>query len=311
MDFVKGLPTSDRANAIMVVVDRYSKFAHFIALHHPFTASTVARLFLDNVFRLHGMPVSIDRDRVFTSKFWQLLFSLAGAALRMSYSYHPQTDGQTERVNQCLETYLRCFVHACPNRWSSWLSLAEYWYNSSPHSALGRSPFEVLYGCQPRHLGLDVSKAAPVPELSQWLEEQALMQDVIQQHLLRAQARTKRQADKIRSEREFAVGELVHLKLQPYVQSSVARRSNNKLSFKFFGPFRIEAHVGSVAYKLALPASASIHPVFHVSQLKKTYGSQVVAPTLPADFPEFHVPERILQRRWTAGPHCRETGRLR
>jgi hypothetical protein len=127
MDFVEGLPTSDRANAIMVVVDRYSKFAHFIALHHPFTASTVARLFLDNVFRLHGMPVSIDRDRVFTSKFWQLLFSLAGTALRMSYSYHPQTDGQTERVNQCLETYLRCFVHACPNRWSSWLSLAEYW----------------------------------------------------------------------------------------------------------------------------------------------------------------------------------------
>jgi hypothetical protein len=146
-------------------------------------------------------------------------------------------------------------------------------------------------------------KAAPVPELSQWSEEQALMQDVIQQHLLRAQARTKRQADKIRSEREFAVGELVHLKLQPYVQSSVARRSNNKLSFKFFGPFRIEARVGSVAYKLALPASASIHPVFHVSQLKKTSGSQVVAPTLPADFPEFHVPERILQRRWTAGPH--------
>jgi transposase InsO family protein len=151
MDFVEGLLTSGRANAIMVVVDRYSKFAHFIALHHPFSAATVARLFLDNVFRLHGMPVCIvsDRDRIFTSKFWQLLFSLAGTVLRMSSAYHPQTDGQTERVNQCLETYLRCFVHACPSRRSSWLSLAEYWYNSSPHSALGRSPFEVLYGCLP------------------------------------------------------------------------------------------------------------------------------------------------------------------
>jgi transposase InsO family protein len=133
-----------------------SKYPGVDCSTHPFTAFTVARLFLDNAFRLHGMPVSIDRDRVFTSKFWQLLFSLAGTALRMSYSYHPQTDGQTERVNQCLETYLRCFVHACPNRWSSWLSLAEYWYNSSPHSALGRSPFEV-YGCQPRHLGLEGS----------------------------------------------------------------------------------------------------------------------------------------------------------
>jgi hypothetical protein len=113
----------------------------------------------------------------------------------------------------------------------------------------------------------------------------------------------KRQGDKTRTEREFAVGELVYLKLQPYVQSSVARRSDNKLSFKFFGPFRVEACVGSVAYKLKLPTSVSIHPVFHVSQLKKTVGSQVVAAALPADFPEFQVPERILQRCWTAGPH--------
>lgn len=104
----------------------------------------------------------------------------------------------------------------------------------------------------------------------------------------------KRQADKGRSERVFKVGDLVYLKLQPYVQASVARRSSNKLSFKFFGPFRILVRIGSVAYKLELPETASIHLVFHVSQLKRTAGTQVVASALPSDFIEFQVPERVL-----------------
>lgn len=171
LDFVEGLPLSGSANTILVVVDKFSMFAHFIPLKHPFSAASVARLFMDHIFMLHGMPVAIisDRDRVFTSRLWQLLFQLAGTELHMSTSYHPQTDRQTERVNYALETYLHCFTQACPRRWSSWLSLAEFWYNSSFHSALGRSPFEVLYGYPPRHLGLDVSSAAPVPELSQWL----------------------------------------------------------------------------------------------------------------------------------------------
>ncbi|XP_066311533.1 uncharacterized protein [Miscanthus floridulus] len=193
-----------------------------------------------------------------------------------------------------------------PATFQKWLPLAEFWYNSSYHSALGRSPFEVLYGNPPRHLGLDRDVVAPVPELSKWLEERAIMQDLIRQHLLRAQARMKRQADKGRSERVFAVGDSLYLKLQPYVQSSVSRRSNNKLSFKFFGPFRILARVGQVAYKLELPASAAIHPVFHVSQLKRSAGSQVVASTLPSDFVELQVPEQVLQHRWTTGPHPAE-----
>lgn len=128
MDFVEGLPRSGSSNAILVVVDRYSKFAHFIALHHPFTAFSMARLFMDNVYKLQGMPQAIvsDRDHIFTSTLWETLFKLSGTELQLSSSYHPQTDGQTKRVNQCLETYLRCFVHACPSRWSQWLSLAEY-----------------------------------------------------------------------------------------------------------------------------------------------------------------------------------------
>ena len=190
----------------------------------------------------------------------------------MSSAYHPQTDGQTKRVNQCMETYLHCFVHACPARWSSWLSLAEFWYNTSSHSALGRSPFEVLYGHAPCHFGIDPASVCAVPELSVWLLEREVVQNFIRQHLLRA--------DKGRSERSFQVGDQVYLKMQPHVQTSLAPRANQKLAFKYFGPYRILERIGAVAYKLALPATVAIHPVFHVSQLKEVVGDHIVSASL-------------------------------
>jgi tryptophan-rich sensory protein len=104
MDFVEGLPRSGHYNCILVVVDKFSKFSHFIPLRHPFTALSVAKAFLDNVYKLHRMPASIvsDRDRVFTSNVWKELFGLAGVSLKMSSLYHSRTDGQTECVNQCM-----------------------------------------------------------------------------------------------------------------------------------------------------------------------------------------------------------------
>jgi transposase InsO family protein len=152
MDFLVGLPRSGMFDCVLVVVDKFSRYAHFIGLSHPFTAATVVGLLMDHIHRLHSMPESIisDRDPVFTSAFWKELFKRAGTQLRISSSYHPQTDGQTERVNQCMEAYLHCFCHACPTKWAEWLPLAEYWYNTNWHSALGKSPFEVLYGRSPR-----------------------------------------------------------------------------------------------------------------------------------------------------------------
>jgi transposase InsO family protein len=123
LDFVEGLPQSGKYNCLLVVVDRFSKYGHFIPLSHPYTASTVASLFVRHIYKLHSLPKSIvsDRDPVFTSHFWQQLFKEIGTELKMSTPYHPATDGQTERVNQCVETYLRCFVHSCPKKWSQWI----------------------------------------------------------------------------------------------------------------------------------------------------------------------------------------------
>jgi hypothetical protein len=299
LDFVERLPMSGHANCILVVIDSFTKYGHFLPLHHPFTATSVAKLFMNNVYRLHGLPSAIvsDRDRIFTSKFWSELFLLADVSLQLSSSYHPQSDGQTERLNQTMETFLRCFANACPSKWVEWIALAEYWYNSCFHSAINRSPFEALYGYAPKHFGIQPADAVQHTDLASWIQDRMVMTSLIKLHLTRSKDRMKRQADKKRSERVFAVGDMVFLKLRPYIQSSLAPRSNQKLAFKFFGPFEVIARVGQVAYKLKLPASSSIHPVFHVSQLKKMApGTQVIS-NLPSDIDLPRVPVKILQRR--------------
>jgi hypothetical protein len=270
MDFIEGLPKSARFDTILVVIDKFTKYGHFIPLAHPFTALQVAQAFLDHVYKLHGLPQSIisDRDRIFTSAVWRELFRLTDTKLLMSSSYHPQTDGQTERLNQCLENFLRCSVSACPKQWSKWLSVAEFWYNTTFHTALGTTPFQVLYGHSPKQLGIINPLHCHSSEIEQWMRERNLLNEVVQHNLSRAQLRMKQHADKNRSERQFSVGDMVYLKVQPYIQSTVAQRSNQKLSYRFYGPYKILARVGSVAYHLDLPSDARIHPVVHVSQLK-------------------------------------------
>jgi hypothetical protein len=151
MDFIIGLPKSGNKSIIMVVVDHLSKYAHFCALQHLFIASTVAQIFMDQVFKLHGMPHSIVfyRNPTFTSNFWQELFKLQGTQLHLNTSYHPQTDDQTEVVNKCLETYLRFLSSKNQNQWAQWLPLVEWWYNTSYHTTTHMTPFEAVYGQKP------------------------------------------------------------------------------------------------------------------------------------------------------------------
>jgi hypothetical protein len=118
---------------------------------------------------------------------WQELFCLTQTELRMSSARHPETDGQTERVNQCLEDFLRCFVSSCQTQWAHWVPLAEFWYNTTIHSMLGKTPFEVLYGHTLKHFGVDVVDSCQIPDLHQWLKDRATMQQLLHQHLERQQ----------------------------------------------------------------------------------------------------------------------------
>lgn len=303
MDFVEGLPSSQGFNSIMVVVDRFTKYSHFIPLRHPFTAQAVARCFVDSVVKLHGMPRTIvsDRDKIFTSAFWKLLFAKLGTKLHFTTAYHPQTDGQTERVNQCLEMFLRCTVQDNPKSWTSHLPLAEFWYNSSVHSSLGCSPFKALYGHEPDMGALpDMSQAEESP-VTDILTERAAQLTVLKENLARAQNRMKRNADKKRVEKEFSVEDKVLLKLQPYAQASVVNRPYPKLAYKFFGPFKVLERIGKAAYRLELPANNKVHDVFHVSQLKEFHPDYTpvfaTLPKLPSLDSVDTEPEAILDRR--------------
>jgi hypothetical protein len=197
-----------------------------------------------------------------------------------------------------METFLRCFVHACPKKWLNWIPLAEFWYNSIFHSSIGRSPFEAIYGYAPRVFGLSATNFTSIGDLEQWLSERRVMPELIKQHLNRVVLRMKQQVDKGRFERHFMLEDWVFVKLQPYVQTSLAPRSNQKLAFKYFGPFSVVQRIGKVVYRLDLPSSSSIHPIFHVSQLKKMVGSNVdVSFELHVELAVLQFPEKILQKR--------------
>lgn len=220
--------------------------------------------------KLHGLPKSIvsDRDKVLTSTFWQELFKLSGTQLKMSSAYHPQTNGQAERVNQCLEMFLRYATYDTLSHWAKWLDSTELWYNSCYHSSLKCSPFKALYGVDPYLGDNSVITTGQASDAATILQNRQQYLDMIKTHLAAAQNKMKFYADKNRTFRQFKVGEMLFVKLQPFAQSSVANRPCAKLSFKYFGPFQVVARVGSTAYKLLLPDSAAMHPVFHVSQLK-------------------------------------------
>lgn len=197
MDFIDGLPRSQGYDTIMVILDRLSKYAHFLLLSHPYSASSVARLFLDNIFKLHGMPISIvnDRDPIFTSTFWQELFKLQGTQLKLSSAYHPQTDGQSEVLNRCLGNYLRCFVGARPKDWVKWLSPAEWWYNTNTHSAIGMTPFEVVDGSPPPRLTSYIKGITWVRAMDDHLKSRDQIARILKEKLEEAQQCMKRQAD--------------------------------------------------------------------------------------------------------------------
>ncbi|RVW97594.1 Transposon Ty3-G Gag-Pol polyprotein [Vitis vinifera] len=273
MDFIEGLPKSN--------------------------AKMVAQVFLDSVYKLHGLPHSItcDRDPIFTSVFWQEFFKLQGVSLQLSTAYHPQTDGQTEVVNRCIETYLRCMAGDNPGQWANWISLAEFWYNTSYHSSLKMSPFEALYGYAPPLQIPYFPKDSNVEAVDRVLNERESWLQLLKHHLSKAQQRMKIQADKNRFDREFNIGDMVLLKLQAYKQVSM-HSGGPKLQPRYYGPFKVIDRIGTVAYQLQLPPDAQIHNVFHVSLLKPAHASIQACSSLPiSNTSTTLLPQAILDRR--------------
>lgn len=184
-------------------------------------------------------------------------------------------------------------------------------YNSSYHTSLGCSPFKALYGIEPNFGALPNLGAVATPTIAEMAEERQAFVQLLQEHLLRAQARIKAYADKNRTERQFQVGDEALLKLQPYAQTTVVNRPCPKLAFKYFGPFKIVERIGAVAYKLELPQDCAIHPVFHVSQLKPftpnytpVYDKLPAPPDITADAAQ---PQAILERRMVKKGKCCST----
>jgi hypothetical protein len=263
----------------------------------------VAKAFITNVVRLHGIPTSIvsDRDKMFLSSFWQALFQLQGTQLCMSSSYHSQSDGQTEVINRTLEQYLCYFTSDQPRKWVEWISWAECSYNTTTHSSTKLTPFKAVYGIPPPTLLTYVPGTSCVQAVDECLHDHDAILKDLRHNLQLAQNRMKCQANQHKRDISFNVGDYMYLKLQPYRQTSVALRLSQKLSPRFFGPYQIICKIVLVAYKLSLPVGSYIHDVFHVSLLRKYHGPGIQAsPQLPLNsnastcLPE---PEAILDHR--------------
>eukprot|EP00253_Pinus_taeda_P017969 PITA_17969 len=241
MDFIKGLPMLQGNNCIFVVVDRLTKYAHLFAISAHYIAAQVAEMFFREIFRLHGLPKIIvnDRDSRFMGGFWQELFRLVGPELTPSTSYHPHMDRQTEIVNKCLEGYLRNYVSGQQRAWLKWLHLRED------------------------------------PRAKTWIQESQDILRSLEDNMVIAQNQQKLYADRGWVERQFEVGDMVYLRLQPYRQSSLKQKGAKKLKPRFCGPYRVIRRIGQVAYELELPQGSKIHNIFHVSCLKKALGKQV------------------------------------
>ena len=200
-------------------------------------------------------------------------------------------------VNRTLESYLRCFIQGKPRQWAQWLHWAEYCYNSASHTSINMSPFQALYGRSPPLIRY-AQHSTQVDTLDNLLLFRDAIWDELKFNLIRAQQRMKKMTDVHHRDLEFAVGDQVFLKLQPYRQQSLAKRHCHKLAACFYGAFSVVGKIGAVAHKLDLPHSCKSHLVFHVSQLKPARGSQLtpalLPPQLSADMELQAVPDALL-----------------
>ena len=305
MDLITQLPKTPRGyDAIVTFTDRLSKRILVTATTTSVDAPGVARMFFDTVFRHHGLPITIisDRDPRFISNFWKSLFKLVGTRLGMSTSFHPQTDGQSERTNRTLEDMLRAYTNDRHNDWDLHLTPAEFAYNNSVQASTNQTPFFLTYGQHPHVPAIfeRPTDSSPVQATEDFLESLRSSLTDAKTALARAQQRQREYENQSRRDVTYAEGDQVllstaNLKLRG---AGPAR----KLLPKFEGPFRVSAVISPVAYRLELPPTMAMHPVFHVSLLKPYRSSEAFPnrepntrpPPVTALGPDHFVVERLL-----------------
>lgn len=287
MDFITDLPASNSFDSILVVVDRLTKMAHFIPTTKTLNASGLAHLIIRDIVRLHGLPADIvsDRGTLFTSNFWQALTKTLKVETRLSTAFHPQTDGQTERLNQTLEQYLRLYVNDRQNDWAQLLPLAEFAYNNSEQSSSKQTPFFACFGYHPR-FSAPLVTMTDVPAVDNHLQNLADAQRAVLDALQKAQRTQAKYYDQHRrATPSYEPGDRVWL----LSKNITTTRPNKKLDYKKLGPYAISENVGTHAYRLVVPDSFRAHPVFHVSLLEPYQETHVPRLRAP-DAPEPEIP---------------------
>ncbi|GJP85889.1 hypothetical protein CLOP_g15986 [Closterium sp. NIES-67] len=304
LDFITGLPpTTSGHDAILVVIDKFSKMGHFIPTHTTARTEQTAQLFVRHIISQHGIPTTLisDRDPKFTSKFWKELMSLLGTKLAMSSAYHPQTDGQTERLNQIVEQLLRAACKDEISKWDLHLPVLEFAYNNATHAATGQTPFFLCYGRHPL-----TPQKPPTPATVQpahdFITTMHQLWDRTHKRLLDIQQQQKRQADRHRNDHTITVGDQVLLDTRNLDISHLP----SKLRPRFCGPFLVEAQVTPVTFRLRLPATWKIHNAFHVQLLKPYRDPNTIfvgrqppppPPVLVQNEPEYEVESVLAHRR--------------
>jgi hypothetical protein len=300
-DFIIQLPKSKGYDGIWVVADILTKEAHFVPIKSDIDTETTLDLYLNNVWKLHGLPRKMisDRGTQFTSKLMRGLFKRLGIEGAYSTAYHPQTDGQTERINQDVEQYLRIFCDYRQNDWAGLLPMAEFAYNNRNHSSTGYSPFYAARGYHPHTIITQIVNSH-IPKADELADRIQSVHKDIQSAIKLAQERMKYYYDQHRTDSEpLEEGSKVWLDAKNITTTA----PSVKLADKKLGPFKIRKRLSPLTYELDLPKSIPIHPVFHISLLEpyKTTNIpnriQPPPPPITIEGDEEYIVERILDGR--------------